>query len=76
MHALHRGGERGVRLEREAGGEAGRAQHAQRVVAEGDLRVERRAQPSGRQVAQPVEGIDQLHVRKPQRQRVDREVAS
>ena len=67
--------ERRVGLEREAGGEAGGAQHAQRVVAEGDLGVERRAQPSRRQVAQPVEGVDQLHVGQAQRQRVDGEVA-
>ena len=71
----HRGRQRRVGLEREAGREAGGAQHAQRVVAEGDLRVERRAQPSGRQVAQPVEGVDQLHVGQAQRQGVDGEVA-
>ena len=66
--------ERGVGLEREAGREARRAQHAQRVVAERDLRVERRAQPPRRQVAQPVEGVDELHVGQAERQRVDGEV--
>ena len=75
VHPLHRGRQRRVGLEREPGGEAGRPQHAQRVVAEGDLRVERRAQPPRRQVAQPVEGVDQLHVGQAQGQRVDGEVA-
>ena len=72
----HRLGQRRVGLEREAGGEPGGAQHAQRVVAERDLGVERRAQAAGRQVAEPVEGVDQLHVGQPQRQGVDGEVAA
>ena len=74
MHALHRLRQRRVGLEREAGREAGRPQHAQRVVAEGDLGVERRAQAAGGQVAQPVERVDQLHVGQPERQRIDGEV--
>ena len=65
----------GSGLSEKRGHEAGGAQHAQRVVAEGDLGIERRAQPTRGQVGQAVEGVDQLHVGQAQRQRVDGEVA-
>ena len=48
------------------------AQHAERIVAKGDRRVEWGAQPPGDQVTQPVERVDQLHVGQPQGQRIDR----
>ena len=76
MHAFHRRRQGGVGLQREARREAGGAQHAEGVVAERDLRVERRAQTAGRQVPQPVEGVDQLHVGQPERERVHGEVAA
>jgi hypothetical protein len=74
VHGLDGRLQRRVGLEREARHEAGGAQHAQRVVPEGDLGVERRAQATRGQIAQPVEGVDQLHVGQAQRQRVDGEV--
>ena len=37
-------------------------EHPQRVVAEGDLGVERGAQATGGQVAEAVKGVDQLHL--------------
>ena len=39
-----------------------RAQHAEWVVGEGDLGIERGAQSAGGQITQAVEGIDELHV--------------
>ena len=76
VHALHRRDERGVRFQVEAGREAGGAQHAQRVVPEGDLGIEWGAQAPRGQVAEPVEGVDELHVGQAEGQRVDREVAA
>ena len=63
-------------LEVELGDEPGRPEHAQRVVGEGHLGVQRRAQPVGGQVAEPVEGVDQLQLGKPQGHGVDGEVAA
>ena len=58
--AGHDGGyQAGLRFEAEAGDEAGGAQHAQRVVAEADLRGERGAQDAVGQVERPAVGIDQ-----------------
>ena len=57
------------------GDEARRAQHPQRVVAERDLGRQRRAQPAGGEVGQPVEGVDELEVGEAQRHGVDGEVA-
>ena len=50
-----------------AGEEAGGPQHAQRVVGEGHLRGQRRAQHAGGEVGHPAERVDQLRrlVRRP-----------
>ncbi len=64
----------GGRLQLESGDEPGGPEHPQRVVGEGDLGVERRAQPVHGQVGQAVEGIDQLEIGKPQGHGVDGEV--
>ena len=63
-----------VRLQVEPGDEAGRPQHPQRVVGEGDLGVERRAQPAGGQVGQPVERVDELQLGQAEGHGVDGEV--
>ena len=71
-----RGHELGHRLEPEAGDEARRPQHAQRVVGERDVGRERRAQPALREVDRAVERVDEQRVGQAQRHRVDREVAA
>ena len=71
MHGRH---QVGVRSEAVAGDEPGGAQHAQRVVRERHLRLERRAQHSRRQIGHPAVRIDQLDVGQPQRHGVDGEV--
>ena len=73
-HALDGGDQGGVGRQREARREARRTEHAQGVVPEGHLRVERGTQPARGQVAQPVEGVDEPHVGQVQRQGVDGEV--
>ena len=59
----------------EAGEEPRGAQHAQRVVAEGDLRVERRREPVLGEVRRAAERVDEPQGREVERHRVDREVA-
>ena len=59
-HGRGRGDERGIGREPVAGDEPGGPQHAQRVVGEGLLGRERRAQPAvHEQVGHAVEGIDE-----------------
>ena len=57
-----RGGDLGDGLEPEARHEARRAQHAQRVVREGLLGGQWRAQPVRGEVGETVEGVDELEV--------------
>ncbi len=76
VHGRHRGGDLGNGLEPEAGQKARRAQHPQRVVAEGDLGGERRAQAARREVGEPVVGVHQLEVGEPQGHGVDGEVTA
>ena len=59
-----------------AGNEARRPQHAQRIVSEGDCRVERCAQQAGRQVLAATVGIEDLPVGSVDGYRVDCEVAA
>ncbi len=66
----------GVGFEAQGRHEARRAQHAQRIVLEGHLGRQRRAQPAGREVGQSVEGIDERGVVERDRHRVHGEVPS
>ena len=50
------------RRELVAGDEAGGTQHPQRIVAEADVRADRCAQYTGREIDRPVERIDQRGV--------------
>ena len=68
--------ERGVGHEVEAGDEPCRAQHPQRIVEERDLRLERRAEAARGEIGGTTVRIDQLGFGKPERHRVDGEVAS
>ena len=72
--ATDRGDKSGIGRQGETGREAGRTQHAQGVVPEGDLRVQRGAQSSGGQVSEAVERVDELHLGQSQRQGIHREV--
>ena len=83
--AGHDGFDQGrIRFESEAGDESGGAQHAQRIVAEADLRRERSAQDTLGQVGCPTVGVDERRMARPgsgrasdrQGDRVDREVAA
>ena len=74
VQLLDRGHELGVGLERERGDEPGRPHHAQRVVEERHLGLERRPETLGGQVGRPVERVDQLRIGETQRHRVDREI--
>jgi hypothetical protein len=62
VHGPHGGDEGLVGLEPVAGEEARRPQHAERVVGEGLLRRQRRAQAPARQVGGATEGVDQRRV--------------
>ena len=73
-HVSHRLEQLGIGLEAEASGEAGGPQHPERVVVEGDPRVERRAQAPADQVGQAAVGVQQLHAGQLERHGVDREV--
>ena len=56
--------------------EARHADHAQRIVAERDARIDRRDQPSSAQVREPAVRIDEREVRHPHGHRVDGEVSA
>ena len=73
---LHGDHELGHRLELELRDEARRPQHAQRVVDERHLGLERRAQPVRREVGGAREGVDELGVGQPDRHRVHGEVTA
>src|SRR5262249_58233623 len=60
--------------EAQLGGEPGRAEHPQRVVAERVLRPSWRAQHPGLQVTYAAERVDDLQRGQPRRDGVDREV--
>ena len=75
-HRLDRVDQVGVGLELVAGEEAGGPEHAQRVVGEGLLGRQRRAQHLGGQVGRAAEGVDERRgVGQRQRHGVDGEVA-
>ena len=63
-----------VGLEAVARDETGGPQHPQRVVAEGDVGVERGAQPPGGEVGEAVERVDQGQLGQAQGHGVDGEV--
>ena len=75
MQLVHGGNEVGIGLEPERGDEARRPQHAQGIVNERHLGLERSAKAARDEVAGAVERVDELRLRKPERHRVDREVA-
>ena len=74
MHARHRLGYARRRLHVQLADEPGRAQHPERIVAEGHLRIQGRVQDLRRQVLHTTERIDELPVGQPHGHRVDREV--
>ena len=74
MQLLDRRDKLGVGVQPESGDEPGRPHHAQRVVEEGHLGLERRPETLGGQIGRPAEGVDELGRGKTQRHRVDREV--
>ena len=74
-HRLDRGDDPGRRLDVELGDESRGAEHAQRVVAERDLGLERRVEHARCEVAHPSVRIDERPVGKLHGHRVDREVA-
>ena len=74
-HRAHRGHDALGRRHAELRDEPGRAHHAQRIVGERDLRLERRVEHLGGEVTHAPVRIDEPTVGKPHRHRVDREVA-
>ena len=76
MHGVQRGEELRHRLEAEPGDEARRTEHPQRIVGEGHLRLQRRAEDPRREVGGAVERVDETRLRQRQRHGVDREVAA
>ncbi len=78
-HLFHRRDDRRIDREAQLRGEAGRPQHAQRVVTERALRRAWRPQDAGGEVVEPAvrvdEGLRRLPVRQSDGHRVDAEVA-
>ena len=74
-HLAHRAHHALGRRQVEHGGEPRRPQHPERIVAERDVRVERRVQLARRQRTDAAERIDQLAARQLDGHRVDGEVA-
>ena len=75
-HGGDRLNHRGIGLEREGGHEPRGAQHAQRIIAERQLRTLRRAQALLGEVGETPERVDQFGLVERERHRVDCEVAA
>ena len=67
---------RRVGFEAERRDEARGAQHAQRIVTEGDLGIHRRTEPLRREIGETARRVDQFGLVQRERERVDREVAA
>ena len=74
-HGRHRGHDLGSHPEAELSGEPGRPEHSQRVVGEGRLGCRRCTDDPAGEVHQAAVRVDELMGRKPDRHRVDGEVA-